>query len=98
MTFIEKLNQAWTKSNSLLMVGIDPDPALIPGSLAQSEEGLLEFCKRVIQATAPYCCGFKPQIAYFSAIGAENVLKKVCEFILTNYPDHVLVLDAKRGD
>lgn len=98
MTFIDKLHHIWHTTDSMLMVGLDPDPVRIPGKLADSHEGLLEFCCRIVDATAPFACGFKPQIAYFSAIGAEQVLEKTCDFIRSRYPDHVLVLDAKRGD
>ncbi|AWB34312.1 orotidine-5'-phosphate decarboxylase [Orrella marina] len=98
MSFSEKLQNSWRQFDSLLMVGLDPDPARIPMDLATSHDGLLEFCCRIIEATAPYSCGFKPQIAYFSSIAAEPVLEKVCAFIRDQYPDHVLVLDSKRGD
>lgn len=98
MSFFQKLQASWRQFDSLLMVGLDPDPARIPMGLASSHEGLLEFCCRVVDATAPYSCGFKPQIAYFSSIAAEPVLEKVCAFIRKEYPDHVLMLDAKRGD
>lgn len=98
MTFIKKLHHIWHHADSMLMVGLDPDPARIPGNLGDSHEGLLEFCCRIVEATAPFACGFKPQIAYFSAIGAEQVLEKTCDFIRSHYPEHVLVLDAKRGD
>lgn len=98
MKFIDKLQNSWRHFDSLLMVGLDPDPSRIPAHLARTQEGLLEFCCGIVDATAPYSCGFKPQIAYFSSIGAEPVLEKVCAYIRDQYPDHIVVLDAKRGD
>ena len=98
MRFSEKLQQAWQNTDSLLMVGLDPDPSRMPSGLAGNPDGLFVFCREIIDVTAPYVCGFKPQIAYFSAIGAEPVLHRLCQYIRTEYPDLVLMLDAKRGD
>jgi orotidine-5'-phosphate decarboxylase len=98
MTFSKKLQQSWQRSNSLLMVGLDPDPTRLPDGLRTDADGLFVFCRDIIDATAPYVCGFKPQIAYFSAIGAEPALEKVCQYLLKHYPHLVLMLDAKRGD
>lgn len=98
MTFSKKLQLAWQNSDSLLMVGLDPDIERMPSTLAHTPDGLFVFCREIIDATAPYVCGFKPQIAYFSAIGAEPVLQRLCQYIQKNHPDLVLMLDAKRGD
>lgn len=98
MNFINKLRQAWQTQNSLLMVGLDPDMARMPRPLAGQTDSLWQFCKGVVDATAPYVCGFKPQIAYFSAIGAEDVLQDICQYIRDKHPALPLVLDAKRGD
>jgi orotidine-5'-phosphate decarboxylase len=98
MSFISKLKAAWQLQNSLLMVGLDPDPVKLPLHLRNDPNGIWSFCTGIVDATAPYACGFKPQIAYFSAISAEPVLQDICHYIRSNYPDHVLVLDAKRGD
>lgn len=98
MTFTTKLQQAWRLSDSLLMVGLDPDPTRLPASVRTSPDALLTFCKGIVDATAPYVCGFKPQIAYFAAAAAESTLEHLCDYIRGTYPDRVLVLDAKRGD
>jgi len=63
MTFIEKLNAAWRDQQSLLMVGLDPDSARLPSDLQEQPDAVYQFCKGIIDATAPYACGFKPQIA-----------------------------------
>lgn len=98
MNFSEKLKLAWRNTDSLLMVGLDPDIGRLPRNLAQTPDALFVFCREIVDATAPYVCGFKPQIAYFSAIGAEPVLLRLCQYIRENHPDLILMLDAKRGD
>ncbi|MFV0282218.1 MAG: orotidine-5'-phosphate decarboxylase [Castellaniella sp.] len=98
MTFIDKLNRAWTRQDSLLMVGLDPDPRRFPEELKDRPDAVTEFCLRIVEATAPYVCGFKPQIAYFAALGAEDQLQDICAAIRERHPDLPIVLDAKRGD
>ena len=98
MNFKQKLDAAWAQSNSMLMVGLDPDPARFPAELKNQPEAVFEFCRQIVDATAAYVCGFKPQIAYFSAIGAEAQLEQLCRYIRENHPSLPLVLDAKRGD
>ena len=97
MGFHDKLNRAWATSGSMLCVGLDPDPAKIPAHL-QGPDAIFRFCADIADATADLACAFKPQIAYFAAIGAEAQLEKLCEHIRTNHPQVVLILDAKRGD
>ena len=98
MTFIEKLESAWQSQNSLLMVGLDPDPERLPVSMKQNRASTLEFCKGIVDASAPFACGFKPQIAYFASQGAEEQLSELCAYIHETYPHLPIVLDAKRGD
>jgi len=98
MTFKEKLDAAWAHSASLLMVGLDPDPARFPAELQGRPDAIFEFCRAIVDATAPYVCGFKPQIAYFAAERAEDQLEALCRHIRSHYPALPLVLDAKRGD
>jgi orotidine-5'-phosphate decarboxylase len=80
------------------MVGLDPDIDRLPLMSSGQDEQLWLFCKGIVDATAPFVCGFKPQIAYFASIGAEDVLQSLCDYLRTQYPDLVLMLDAKRGD
>jgi orotidine-5'-phosphate decarboxylase len=98
MTFIQKLNQAWNLSDSLLMVGLDPNPDRFPAEMQGRTDDIYEFCRAIIDATAPYVCGIKPQIAYFSAHRAEDQLEALCRYIHEHYPSLPVVLDAKRGD
>ncbi len=79
----------------MLCVGLDPDPTRFPAAVHGS---VFDFCSSIIEATADVVCAFKPQIAYFSAIGAERDLERICAFIRERHPDVLLVLDAKRGD
>jgi orotidine-5'-phosphate decarboxylase len=98
VTFIQKLSQAWTTNNSLLCVGLDPDVKKFPAELAQQPDAIYEFCKAIVDATADLACSFKPQIAYFAALRAEDQLEAICRYIKATYPQIPIVLDAKRGD
>ena len=82
----------------MLCVGLDPDMSRIPESLRNRPDALAAFCIAIVDATAPYVCAFKPQIAYFAAEGGEDQLGAVCEHIRSAHPDIALILDAKRGD
>jgi orotidine-5'-phosphate decarboxylase len=98
MTFITKLSAAWTAHDSLLCVGLDPDVAKFPADLQEQPDGIFLFCKAIIDATADAACAFKPQIAYFAALGAEDQLQAICAYLREQYPHIPIVLDAKRGD
>jgi len=98
MSFYSKLNAAWAKSDSALCVGLDPDINKLPAHLKNDPLGIQKFCIDIVDATADTVCAFKPQIAYFAAVGAEAQLQAVCDHIRTQYPHVVLILDAKRGD
>lgn len=82
----------------MLCVGLDPDQARIPREYHPHEDGIVRFLRDIVDATAPYACAFKPQIAYFAAITAECDLLAICEYIRETYPTIPLILDAKRGD
>jgi orotidine-5'-phosphate decarboxylase len=98
MKFINMLDAAWTTNNSLLCVGLDPDLPKLPAHLRDQPDGIATFCKAIVDATADLVCSFKPQIAYFAALGAEGQLEDICRYIKTKYPHIPLILDAKRGD
>ena len=90
-TFQEKLTSASQKNDSLLCVGLDPDPALMP------VEDVLEFNRAIIDATADLVCCYKPNLAFYEALGIPGLeaLKRTLEHI----PSHIPVIgDAKRGD
>jgi len=95
MAFHHILRRAWAQSNSMLCVGLDPDPSRFPDSVNGS---VLDFCTAIVDATADTVCAFKPQIAYFAAVGAERELEQLCAHIRDRHPNVLLILDAKRGD
>lgn len=82
----------------MLCVGLDPEPARLPSPLDGVPGAIERFCREIVDATADLVCAFKPQIAYFAAVGAEAELERICRYIRETYPDVMLVLDAKRGD
>lgn len=96
--FIDKLAAAWRANDSLLCVGLDPDLAKLPPHLRGQPDAIYRFCKDIIDATADVACCFKPQIAYFAALRAEDQLEAICAYLREKYPQLPIVLDAKRGD
>lgn len=98
MTFTEKLSAAWTTRNSLLCVGIDPDVTRFPDAFRNKPDGVFAFGKAIVDATADIASAFKPQIAYFAALRAEDQLEALCAYMREQYPDVPVILDAKRGD
>ena len=98
MNFIQKLEAAWQSNNSLLCVGLDPDPAKFPLMLCDKPDGIFQFNKAIIDATHDLVCAYKPQIAYFAAHAAEDQLANTINYIHSTYPRIPVILDAKRGD
>ena len=98
MNFYEKLDQIWNTQDSLVCVGLDPDVSRFPSQIAEMPNCIFEFNRKIVDATAEYACAFKPQIAHFAALGAEDQLQSTIDYIKSNYPDHIVILDAKRGD
>ena len=98
MGFHAKIDRAWRLTGSMLCVGLDPDPDRMPVHLRGRANAIEQFCTAIVDATAGLACAFKPQIAYFASQAAEDQLERVCAYIRERYPDHLLILDAKRGD
>ncbi len=98
MSFIQLLQQAWQRNNSLVCVGLDPEPVRFPAALRDTPDAIFLFCRDIVDATANRVCCFKPQIAYFAAQRAEDALERLIAHIHENYPDVPVILDAKRGD
>ena len=98
MDFISKLNAATHQQQSLLCVGLDPDINKFPAELKGKSDAIFTFCKKMIDATADVACAYKPQIAYFAALAAEDQLQAICDYVRKTYPHLPIVLDAKRGD
>lgn len=98
MTFIQKLENCWTQNNSLLCVGLDPNWEKIPQHIKQQPDPVFEFCKAIIDTTHDLVCAYKPQIAYFAALKAEDQLLKTFDYLRNTYPHIPIILDSKRGD
>ena len=99
MGFTDKLRTRWQQADSLLCVGLDPDPAKFPEKFVDEDDALFGFCRDIVDATAQFACAFKPQIAYFAAHnGGEAQLQRLIAHINAEHPDVPVILDAKRGD
>jgi len=98
MNFIDKLHAAERAHQSLLCVGLDPDPAKLPGAWRGQPDRIFDFCARIVDATADLVIAFKPQIAYFAAHRAEAQLERLMDHMRANAPAVPIILDAKRGD
>lgn len=98
MTFMQALAAAWGRNDSLVCVGLDPDPARFPAHLREAPDAVFDFCRAIVDATADLACAFKPQIAHFAARGAEDALQRLISHIHAAHPGVPVILDAKRGD
>ncbi|HEV8693075.1 MAG TPA: orotidine-5'-phosphate decarboxylase [Lysobacter sp.] len=98
MSFMQALRTRWNDANSLVCVGLDPEPAKFPAQFGNDADAVFNFCRAIVDATAPYVCSFKPQIAHFAALGAEDALQRLIAYIHTTHPGIPVILDSKRGD
>ena len=98
MTFIEMLLDAQQRNDSMLCVGLDPEPSRFPDPFKGNAARIFDFCARIVDATADQVIAFKPQIAYFAAHRAEDQLEKLMAHIRAAAPHVPVILDAKRGD
>lgn len=96
--FIDRLQDRWQHADTLVCVGLDPEPAKFPARFAHDPDAIFNFCRDIIDATAPYVCAFKPQIAHFAAAHAEEALRMLIMHIGFRYPGIPVILDSKRGD
>ena len=98
MNFITALKHRWSSANSLVCVGLDPEPAKFPAKFADDPDAIFAFCRDIADATADYACCFKPQIAHFAAHRAEDALQRLIAHLHATHPGIPVILDAKRGD
>jgi len=98
MTFTDMLRGAERQHDSMLCVGLDPDPAKFPATYRGDASKIGDFCCAIVDATADLVIAFKPQIAYFAAHRAEDQLERVIAHIRRAAPSVPVILDAKRGD
>jgi orotidine-5'-phosphate decarboxylase len=98
MRFTHMLQRAQAQNQSLLCVGLDPDPARFPAPLRGDASRIYDFCAAIVDATADLVIAFKPQIAYFAAHRAEDQLERLMAHMKSVAPQVPVILDAKRGD
>ena len=95
----ELIEQIKTKK-SFLCVGLDTDLKKIPQHLLNDNDAIFTFNKNIIDATAPYCVAYKPNLAFYEAFGVKGMIafEKTINYLNEYYPDHFIIADAKRGD
>lgn len=88
------------KKQSFLCVGLDVDLNKVPKHLLNEEDPIFAFNKEIIDATAPYCVAYKPNLAFYEAYGVKGLkaFEKTVAYLQQNYPDQFVIADAKRGD
>ena len=93
------VEQIFTKK-SFLCVGLDTDLKKIPRHLLGNDDPISDFNKAIIDATAPYCVAYKPNLAFYEAFGVKGLMsfEKTVKYLKQNYPNHFIIADAKRGD
>lgn len=99
MKFLEKLLAASKKNNSLLCVGLDPEPVRFPPQYLYEPAGqsVVRFCHDIIEATSSYVCAYKPNLAFFEVLGPRGM--DVFQEVVAAIPDYIpIIIDAKRGD
>ena len=99
MTRQELVKQIFDKK-SFLCVGLDTDIKKLPQHLLKEADPIFAFNKQIIDATAPYCVSYKPNLAFYEAFGLEGMaaFEKTISYLRANYPNHFIIADAKRGD
>jgi len=98
MSFLDRLSAAERSNQSMVCVGLDPEPARFPGALRGDASRIFDFCAAIVEATADLVIAFKPQIAYFAAHRAEGQLERLMAHMRQVAPGVPVILDAKRGD
>ncbi|MBQ3926605.1 MAG: orotidine-5'-phosphate decarboxylase [Bacteroidaceae bacterium] len=95
----ELINQIFTKK-TFLCVGLDTDIKKIPEHLLKEEDPIFAFNKAIIDATAPYCVAYKPNLAFYESMGVKGwiAFEATIQYLNENYPQHFIIADAKRGD
>ena len=88
------------KKQSFLCVGLDVDLKKVPEHLLKDEDPIFAFNKAIIDATAPYCVAYKPNLAFYEAFGVKGLMafEKTVKYLKENYPEQFIIADAKRGD
>lgn len=96
--FFKRLKMEQQSKKTYLCVGLDPHLDRLPGDMRGKSEAVLPFLKAIVDSTHEVTCCYKPQAAYFAAYGLESVLEEVIQYIKTQYPSCLVILDGKRND
>lgn len=96
----EELVKEIFKKKSFLCIGLDTDIQKIPECVKSEVDPIFSFNKAIIDATAPYCVAYKPNLAFYECYGLQGmaVFEKTISYIKKSYPEHFIIADAKRGD
>lgn len=96
----EQLVEQTFKKKTFLCVGLDTDIRKLPTCLTNEEDPIFAFNKAIIDATAPYCVAYKPNLAFYESLGIKGMLafEKTVKYLKASYPHHFIIADAKRGD
>lgn len=96
----QQLIEQILKKKTFLCVGLDTDINKIPAHLRNEEDPIFAFNKAIIDATAPYCVSYKPNLAFYECYGLKGMkaFEKTVNHLKKNYPKHFIIADAKRGD
>ncbi len=88
------------RKQSFLCVGLDTDIKKIPQHLLQEEDPIFAFNQAIIEATAPYCVAYKPNMAFYESLGVQGIMafEKTVKYLREHHPDQFIIADAKRGD
>ena len=99
MTRKELIEQIKQKE-SFLCVGLDTDAKKMPQCVFDLHDPIFEFNKAIIDATAPYCVAYKPNLAFYEAYGVKGMIsfEKTIRYLKEHHPHHMIIADAKRGD
>jgi len=97
MGFLEKISGASERADSLVCVGLDTDPERLPRGFPRDERGMLDFNAAIIEATSDLVCAYKPNSAFYEALGSPGIeiLRETCGLVPDGIP---VILDIKRGD
>jgi orotidine-5'-phosphate decarboxylase len=98
VSFADKLAAAWKATNSLVCVGLDPEPKKFPDRFRDAPGSIFDFNRAIIDATRDLVCAYKPQFAHYAAHAAENQLEHTIDYIKSTCPNAIVILDSKRGD
>jgi orotidine-5'-phosphate decarboxylase len=96
----QELIQQIREKHSFLCVGLDTDVEKMPQHLLAEPDPIFAFNKAIIDATAPYCVAYKPNLAFYEAYGMHGIasFEKTLKYLKVEYPHHFIIADAKRGD